>query len=150
MILIPARSFLNAPSMGLAQAVKKWHVHTDSCIQVDVECEYGYERHGEECRPIFGLESAKCAVLDRENYVISETKHRLIDGDSCKGLSQIIADTDGKGNLPGGHHGRHPNHGWSGATLFLIMLVRGPLRLPGLVIDRSTSERMCALHMMYP
>ncbi|CAL5221253.1 g3408 [Coccomyxa viridis] len=95
---------------------------TCQCTQVDVECEYGYERHAEECRPIFGLESAKCAVLDRENYVISETKHRLIDGDSCKGLSQIIGDTDGKGNLPGGHHGRHPNRGWGGATLFLIML----------------------------
>ncbi len=101
-------------------------MHIDPCIQVDVECEYGYERHAEECRPIFGLESAKCAVLDRENYVISETKHRLIDGDSCKGLSQIIGDTDGKGNLPGGHHGRHPNRGWGGATLFLIMLVRSP------------------------
>ena len=104
--------------------------HRDnSWSQVDVECEYGYERHEEECRPIYGLETAKCTVLDRDNYVISETKRRLIDGDSCKGLSQIIGDTDGKGNLPGGHHGRHPNHGWGGATLFLVMLVRSLLRL---------------------
>lgn len=96
-------------------------------LQVDVECEYGYERHNEECRPIYGLEGAKCTVLDRDNYVISETKHRLIDGDSCKNLSDIIGDTDGKGNLPGGHHGRHSDHGHRGATLFFVMLVRGLL-----------------------
>ena len=50
-----------------------------------------------------------------------------IDGDSCKDLSHIIGDTDGKGNLPGGHHGRHSDQGHRGATLFFVMLVRGLL-----------------------
>ena len=118
------------------------------CSQVDVECEYGYERHGEECRPIYGLESAKCTVLDQENYVISETKHRLIDGDSCKGLSQIIGDTDGRGNLPGGHHGRHPAHGWGGATLFLIMLVRGVVRPSPVPCHQASWAALCLHHAL--
>lgn len=95
-------------------------------MQADVECEYGFERHGEECRPIIGLESAKCSVLDQDNYVVSQTKYRLIDGNTCKGLSQIITDTDGKGNLPDGHHGKHPTRG-KGAGLLLVMLVSGLL-----------------------
>jgi hypothetical protein len=93
-------------------------------MQADVECEYGYERHNEECRPIYGLESAKCSIIDHDNYVVSETKHRLIEGDTCSGLAHIISDTDGKGNLPGGHHGRHPSHARTGTTVFLVMLVR--------------------------
>lgn len=119
------------------------------CMQADVECEYGYERHNEECRPIYGLESAKCSVIDRDNYVVSETKHRLIEGDTCSGLAQIIADTDGKGNLPGGHHGRHPSHGRTGTTVFLVMLVRsmayhGPL--PETFQCVSVAAAICCHH----
>ena len=95
-------------------------------MQVDVECEYGFERHEEECRPIVGLDDARCSVLDKDNYVVSQSKYRLIDGDTCMDLSHIITDTDGKGNLPGGHHGRHPAHGKS-ASIFLVMLVRATL-----------------------
>lgn len=78
-------------------------------LQEDVECEYGYEWLDGECKPIVGLDRQQCGVLNGQ-YVESVTRLRLVHGDTCKNVSRVILDTDGRGHLTVPDSGRPLRH----------------------------------------
>ena len=50
---------------------------------------------------LWGWRRASAARSKTGRYHVSESKHRLINGDACADLSRVITDTDGKGNAIG-------------------------------------------------
>lgn len=97
-------------------------------LQEDVECEYGYEWLDGECKPIVGLDRQQCGVLNGQ-YVESVTHLRLVHGDTCKNVSRVILDTDGRGHLTVPDAGRPLRHSVLAAIFGATVVCAAPLLL---------------------
>jgi hypothetical protein len=69
-------------------------------LQVDVECEFGFEwswrQH--ECVAMLGVDPNTCAVVKEKKYIMSDSHLRLVNADNCQNISRVINDTDGRGH----------------------------------------------------
>ena len=95
--------------------------HLCGCSNEDVECDYGYFRKDwfEECEPLEEISKERsCPALD-EGYEISTTYKRLIHGDNCTGIRDVIPGYSRPaafdwGHKHGKHHWGHKDHGGDG------------------------------------
>lgn len=100
-------------------------------VQVDLECEFGYEYSDGECKPIVGVDTTRCGPLVSGLYTPSDTHKRLIHGDNCSNIERLITDTDGMGHRTGdAPSGKRSVH-WGVALLsFLVRLPCKPFSYP--------------------
>jgi hypothetical protein len=68
-----------------------------------------------------------CPHVDDGSYRVSSSGFRLVHGDVCTGIDQIIADTDGKGEPRGGGGGPSRRRGGRGHGLFSFVMVAAAL-----------------------
>lgn len=96
-------------------------------VQVDMECEFGFEPTTQGCIAMAGIGADQCGEISGKGYLTSSTKHRLVHGDVCTDVQRIIPDTNGHGGLPGtgggGAGGSSRGHGW--LITIIVFLVSG-------------------------
>ena len=93
-------------------------------MQVDVECEFGFERTAEGCVRMAGIDADQCGELSSKGYLTSSTNHRLVHGDECTNVSRVIPDTNGHGGLPeSGSSGRGGSGGRGHAWLLTAIII---------------------------
>lgn len=69
-------------------------------VQIDTECDFGYQRNWNDtqCLPIPGFNPNVCSRVRDRSYTVSESGLRLLNGDNCTFISNLINDTDGRGH----------------------------------------------------
>lgn len=117
------------------------------CGEPDLECEFGYTRSSGanstavECVAMPGLsEIDTCPRLANSGYRSSSTHLRLVHGNTCKGVNEVIPDTNGRGGAKGsdpsggGGGGGGKGDGGGGSairTFFLLILTGGAVAVAG-------------------
>lgn len=76
---------------------------TCACTISDFECDYGYMKENDVCKPIPAERMPRCPRLEERQYVISKTGLRLVQGEVCTNPETIVPDTDGHGKARPGH-----------------------------------------------
>lgn len=111
-----------------------------NCTLIDTECDFGYQRNWNDtqCLPIPGFNPNVCSRVRDRSYTVSESGLRLLNGDNCTFISNLINDTDGRGHSTQPWRRHMPM--WLIVTIILMASIAVTVGLAAYMRSRTSSD----------